>query len=105
MMKVVPCKILAKYGANAYQVNLFSYMGLSTTLNIVELVDYKGPIPTSILVRDVDFQDLVATLLKPSTDKIQVEKILSSKLENVTRKKTYMKHLMKLVGKPNSEVT
>lgn len=38
MRKVRPCKILAKYGANAYQVELIENMGLSTTFNVEYLV-------------------------------------------------------------------
>ena len=104
MRKVGPCKIPAKYGANTYQVDLPIDMGLSTTFNVANLVSYKGPIRPSILVGDTNFQYL-ATLLKLSTSQSQVEKILSSKVVEVTRKKKYMKHLVKWVGNPYSEAT
>ena len=105
MRKVGPCKILAKYGANAYQVDLLEDMGISTTCKVANLVAYKGPIPSSTQVENLDLQDIVATLSKPSTSKLQDEKIWSSKVKKVTRNRKFMKHLVKWKGKPYSEAT
>lgn len=45
--RIGPCAILAKYGENAYKVDLPSDIGLSLVLNIADLVAYKGPIQGS----------------------------------------------------------
>lgn len=40
--RIGPCAILAKYGENAYKVDLPSDIGLSPVFNIEKLVAYKG---------------------------------------------------------------
>ena len=54
MRKVGPCKILAEYGPSAYQEDLPTNIEISTTFNVVDLVAYKGPPPSSTLAKDVD---------------------------------------------------
>ena len=44
------------YGVNAYQVDPPIDMGISTTLNVADLVAYKGPIPSSTPIEDTDLQ-------------------------------------------------
>ena len=45
MIRIVPWKILAKYGANAYKVDLPSDLRLSHVFNVANLTLYKGLIP------------------------------------------------------------
>lgn len=56
-------------------------------------------------VEDTYFQDLVATMTKPSEDRLQEEKILSLKVDKVARNKTYMNHLVKWTSNLYSEAT
>ena len=44
MKRVGACKILAKYGADAYKVNLPTDLSISPILNVVDLIKFKGPL-------------------------------------------------------------
>lgn len=44
MKRVGPCKILAKYGALAYKVDLPNDLSISPIFNVPELVKFKGPL-------------------------------------------------------------
>ena len=101
MKRVGPCKILAKYGANAYKVDLPSDLGISPIFNVQDLVAYKGD--SSQISLDVH-EDLEPALA-PTNNKLEVEKVLDSRLKKSTRHKVYMEHLIKWKGKPTSEAT
>ena len=44
MKRVGPCKVLAKYGKNAYKVELPSNLGISPVFNVANLIRYKGTV-------------------------------------------------------------
>ena len=44
MKRVGPCKVLEKYGHNAYKVELPKALNISPMFNVVDLVKYKGPL-------------------------------------------------------------
>lgn len=46
MRRIGPCKVLAKYGSNAYKIDLPSDIALSPIFNVADLVVYKGQLPT-----------------------------------------------------------
>ena len=41
MNKIGPCKILRKNSSNAYEIELPTYIGISTIFNVVDLYVYK----------------------------------------------------------------
>ena len=43
MKRIGPCKILSKYGVNAYKIDLPKEMTLSPIFNVKEIVPSKGP--------------------------------------------------------------
>ena len=43
MRRIGPCKILEKYGPNAYKIDLPKDMSLSPIFNVKELPPYRGP--------------------------------------------------------------
>ena len=43
MKRIGPCKVLEKYGSNAYKVDLPSDMSISPIFNVKDLIHYKGP--------------------------------------------------------------
>lgn len=43
MKRIGPCKILEKYGPNAYKVDLPKDMDISPIFNVKYLIPYKGP--------------------------------------------------------------
>ena len=42
MKKIGPCRIVRKFSANAYEIELPEGIGISPTFNIVDLYPYKG---------------------------------------------------------------
>lgn len=45
MKRVGPCKIIAKYGANTYKIDLPLDLGISPIFNVQDFVEFKGKIP------------------------------------------------------------
>jgi hypothetical protein len=101
MKRVGPCKILAKYGANAYKVDLPSDLGISPIFNVQDLVAYKGD-PSQLSPDVHEDLELAST---PTNNKLEVEKVLDSRVKKTTRHKVYMEHLIKWKEKPISEAT
>lgn len=42
MRRIWPCKILEKYGSNAYKIDLPKDMAISPIFNVKDLIPYKG---------------------------------------------------------------
>ena len=42
MRRNIPCKILEKYGNNAYKIDLLEDIALSPTFYVIVLITYKG---------------------------------------------------------------
>ena len=79
MRRLGPCRILEKYGNNAYKVELPKDIGLSPVFNVVDLVAYKGP------TQDVDLnlQEItqeVADLNLASNPPLAIDKVLDSRV-------------------------
>lgn len=104
MRRLGPCKILAKYGSNAYKINSPSNMALSPIFNVVDLVAYKGQLPKED-ARVSDVQQALVDLPLPSSTMPQAMKVLDSLIFKKTSHRVYMEHLVKWMNKPNSEVT
>lgn len=97
MRRIGPCSILAKYGANAYKVELPEDSGLSPIFNVANLAPCKGPIPDpdqSLIkvIQDVDELHLPSTTIKKE------DCILDSIIYKKTRTKEYKEHLVKWKG-------
>lgn len=101
MKRVGPCKILAKYGANAYKVDLPSNLGISPIFNVQDLVAYKGD-PSQI---SPNVHEDLEPASAPTNSKLEVEQVLDSRVKKTTRHKVYMEHLIKWKEKPVLEAT
>ena len=65
MMRIGPCKVLEKYGLNAYKLDLPKDMAISPIFNVKDLIPYKSP-----QVDEVEYKE---ELRKDITD-VQVHK-------------------------------
>lgn len=101
MKRLGPCKILAKYGANAYKIELPSDLGISPIFNVQDLVEFKGTLPQI----SPGIQEDLGPAAAPKVTKLEVEKLLDSRVKKTTRQKVYMEHLIKWKEKPVSEAT
>ena len=104
MKKVGPCKIIAKYGANAYKVDLLSYFNISSIFNVENLTKFKGPLIKVDTNKQQIENDATLDILPPNLE-LEVEKILDSRVKKTNRYKVYMEHLIKWKYEPKSEAT
>lgn len=96
--------MLAKYGPNAYKVELTKEMSISPIFNMNNLIKYKGPEMKDEQYNTEVNRD-VEELKVPDQIKPQVEKILDSRVKKKTRHKLYMEHLVKWRHQPKLEAT
>ena len=99
--RVGPCKVLAKYGENAYKIELPSDLGISPIFNVQDFLDFKGTLPHI----SPGIQEDIEPTATPKVTKLEVEKLLDSRVKKTTRHKVYMEHLIKWKEKPVSEAT
>ena len=101
MRRVGPCKVLSKYGENAYKIELPSDLGISPIFNVQDLLEFKGTLPQI----SPGIQEDIEPTAAPKVTKLEVEKLLDSRVKKTTRHKVYMEHLIKWKEKPVSEAT
>jgi hypothetical protein len=103
MKKIGPCKVLKKFGENAYEIELPDGIGISPIFNISDLYPYR---PGEAEAR---IEELVIQWKKklPVAEKPQMEYILDKRARKKTRRKQYFEYLVKWknhsVEDPSSE--
>jgi hypothetical protein len=83
MKKIGPCKVLRKFGENAYEIELSDGIGISPIFNIADLYPYRDG-----EVRTGDEQPVIQwTKQMPVAEKTQMECILDKRVGKKTRRK------------------
>jgi hypothetical protein len=96
MKKIGPCRVLKKFGANAYEIELPDGIGISPIFNISYLYPYKAE-----EVGIGNEQPVIQWTKKmPFADKPQMEYILNKRVSKKTRRKEYFEYLVKWKGHP-----
>ena len=88
MNKIGPYRILKKFSANAYELEIPTGVGISPIFNVA------GDTGTFIEGEDPT-EDLQWVRQMPVTQPLEVEAILDTKVVNSTRKKDYLEYLVK----------
>jgi hypothetical protein len=96
LKKIGPCKILRKFGENAYEIELPEYVGISPILNIVDMYPYRedgtrGP---------EDEKEIQWKKKMHVAEKSQMEQIIDRQIGKKTERKTYFEYLVKWKGRP-----
>ena len=97
MKKIGPCKILKKFGENAYELELPEGIGISPIFNISDLYPYKIEDAGAGNVQEpvINWQKQLPVAQKP-----QMECILDKRVGTKTKRKQYFEYLVKWKNHP-----
>jgi hypothetical protein len=101
MKKIGPCNILRRFVANAYEIELREYMGISHIFNVADLYPYRMNDTEGIN----DHKEIQWEKHIPATEKPQMEKIIDERIGRETRKKTYFEYLVKWKDHPTENAS
>ena len=86
-----PCKIIRKFGANAYEIELPDGIGISLIFNISDLYPYRaGEVGVDSEQTEVQWAKQM-----PVAEKPQMESILDKRVSKRTRRRQYFEYLVK----------
>jgi hypothetical protein len=96
MKKIEPCRVLKKFGANAYKIELPDGIRISPIFNISDLYPYKAE-ETGIGIEKpvIQWKKQMLVATKP-----QMECILDKRVSKKTRRKEYFQYLVKWKDHP-----
>ena len=101
MKKIGPCKIIRKFGANAYEIELPDGIGISPIFNISYLYPYKSEEAGA----DNEQTKFQWTKQIPVASKPQMESIIDKRVNRKTKRKEYFEYLVKWKGHPVEDVS
>ena len=81
MKKIGPCKVLKKFGANAYEIELPDGIGISMIFNVSDLYPYKDEQAKT----GSEQPEIQWTKQMPFVEKLQMERILDKRDGKRTR--------------------
>jgi hypothetical protein len=94
MKNIGPYKILRKFDANSYEIELPDGVGISPIFNVSDLYPYKkDDTEGSEAQGKIQWEEKM-----PVVDKLQMEKIVDQRIGKKTRRKTYFEYLVKWKG-------
>jgi hypothetical protein len=96
MKKIGPCRVLKKFGENAYEIELLDGIGISPIFNVSDLYTYRaGEAETRTEEPVVQWQKQL-----PVAEKPQMECILDKRVGKKTMRKQYFEYLVKWKNHP-----
>ena len=100
--KIGPCKILRKFSANDYEIELPPDVGISPIFNVVDLYNYEDD---GAEERSADKEQIERKEQLPPAQPLQPEKILDKRVFRRTRGREYFQYLIKWKDKPKEDAT
>ena len=101
MKKIGPCRVLRRFGENAYEIELSDGIGISPIFNVSDLYPYRAG------EAEAGTEELVIQWQKqlPVAKNPQMECILGKKVSKKTRRKQYFEYLVKWTNHPMEDVS
>lgn len=96
MKNIGPCKILRKFAANAYEIELPGNVGISSIFSVAYMYPYRGDDAGEL----EDQKEIQWEKQMPTTKKYQMEKILEQRVGKKPRRKMYPEYLVKWKDHP-----
>lgn len=101
--KIGPCKIIRKFSANAYEIQLPPEIGISPIFNMVDLFPYvadsENDAATTVPRKNSYVEDSWMRQL-PKVPPLEIERILDTQVARRTRRKEYLRYLVKWQNRP-----
>ncbi len=96
LKKIRPCRILRKFSANAYEIELPDNIGISPIFNATDLYPYQEGETVTSSTNELDTGQKIAWKKHiPVMQKLEMEKILDIRVLNKTRGHEYHEYLIK----------
>ena len=96
MKKIGPSKILGRFSANAYELEMPTWIGISPISNVADIYHFVANDTGQItIVKDLDNEDLQWLKQMLVAQTLEAEEILDTKVAKSTRHKDYLEYLVK----------
>ena len=105
MKKIGPCRILRKFLANAYELEMPTGVGISPIFNVADLYPYVVGDTESFTEGEDHIEDLQWVGKIPVAQPMEVEAILGTKVVKSTSNKDYLEYLVKWKKQPIEDST
>jgi hypothetical protein len=96
MKKIGPCKVIRKFGANTYEIELPDGVRISPIFNVADLYPYRAEEAGA----EDEQEKIQWTKQMPVAEKPQMESIIDKRISRKTRRKEYFEYLIKWKGHP-----
>lgn len=102
--KIGPCKVLQKFSANSYEIQLPPGIGISPIFNVADMFPYtadpKEEGKTTWLARDTQEGSEAWMRQMPYVQPLKIKRILDIQVAKRTRWKEYLQYLVKWKNRP-----
>jgi hypothetical protein len=96
MKKIGLCRVIRKFGENAYEIELPDGVGISPIFNVMDLYPYRAEESGA----EDEQEEIQWTKQMHVVEKPQMESIIDKRIRKKTRRKEYFEYLAKGKGHP-----